>query len=282
MRSRKAAARYPPSVSASRTEIAAALGRLPASLAATVREVDRTIASGERMPASDLDGYLATGESALKAIRLALSAARAQAPSRILDLPCGHGRVLRWLRAAYPDAEIVASDLLEDGVDFCAAQYGARPVLSELRPTADRFGTDFDLIWVGSLLTHLDVTQWDVFFGVFRDLLAPGGVLVVTTHGELVAERMRRGHLYGYPAPVVIRALRAYEHTGFAFLPESPDSVEYGLTIARPAWTIARAMRAASDLRVACYTEALWANHQDVIALVRRPLDPDVADTPFT
>lgn len=266
----------------SRTEIAAAAGRLPASFAATVLDVDRTIAPGEQMPASDIEGYLATGESALKAIRLGLSAARAAAPSHILDLPCGHGRVLRWLRAAYPGADIVASDLLDDGVGFCATQYSARPVLSELRPTAERFGTNFDLIWVGSLLTHLDVTQWDLFFGLFRDLLSPGGVLVVTTHGELVAERMRRGHLYGYPAAVVIRALRAYEHTGFAFLPESPDSVEYGLTLARPAWTIERALRAGADLRVACYTEALWANHQDVLALVRRPLDPDMADTPLT
>jgi SAM-dependent methyltransferase len=262
--------------------VAAAPERLPDSFAVTAVAVDPTIAPGELMPAADVAGYLATGESALKAVRLALAAARAAQPRRILDLPCGHGRVLRWLRAAFPDAAVVASDLLADGVEFCAEQFGAVAVLSAPTPSADRFGGPFDLIWVGSLLTHLDVNQWDHFLPLFRELLRPGGVLVATTHGPLVAERLRRGHLYGYPAAAVVRALRRYEDTGFAFIPETPDSVEYGLSVARPAWVVDRAARAGADLRVALYGEALWANHQDVIALVRRPLDPDQADSPLT
>src|SRR5919201_3770682 len=75
--------------------------RLPEVFSAVRRPVVRDIAAGEQMPADDVPGYLATGESALKAVRLALLAARAAEPRSILDLPCGHGRVLRWLAAAF-------------------------------------------------------------------------------------------------------------------------------------------------------------------------------------
>jgi SAM-dependent methyltransferase len=256
-------------------------GRLPDLFAATRREVDPQLSASEQMPTGDLAGYLATGESALKAVRLALLAARSPEPTNILDLPCGHGRVLRWLAAAFPDARLTASDLLTDGVDFCAAAFGAVPIHSVPEPGPELFDDAYDLIWVGSLLTHVDVAAWDRFVALFDDLLAPGGVLVATTHGELVVERMRQGHHYGYPPRSVERALRTYDHAGFAFLEQSPTEIDYGITIARPAWVIDR-MTHTSDLRVALYTEALWANHQDVVALVKRPNDPDAADRPQT
>ena len=92
----------------------------PASLTVTARPVIETISGDERMPAEDVPGYLDTGRSALRAVRLAQFAAGVGDFTSILDLPSGHGRVLRWLKAAYPDAKLTASDLLTDGVDFCA------------------------------------------------------------------------------------------------------------------------------------------------------------------
>src|SRR5689334_7802613 len=248
-------------------------GRLPDAFAATRREVDDRLSPTEQMPTGDLAGYLATGASALKAVRLALLAARAPEPQRILDLPCGHGRVLRWLAAAFPDARLTACDLLTDGVDFCAEAFGAAPVHSVPEPSVELFGATYDLIWVGSLLTHVDVAAWDRFVALFDALLAPGGVLVATTHGELVAERMRQGHHYGYPSRAVERTLRTYDHAGFAFLEQSPTEIDYGITVARPAWVVDRLTRT-TDQRVVLCSEALWANHQDVVALVKRPNDP--------
>lgn len=54
---------------------------------------------------------------------------------RILDFGCGHGRVMRWLRAAYPNARITGTDVDKGGVDFCAATFGSHTVVS---------GYDFD------------------------------------------------------------------------------------------------------------------------------------------
>ena len=51
-----------------------------------------------------------------------------QAPRRILDMPCGHGRVTRVLRARFPDAAITVCDIDRDGAGFASDRFGARGV----------------------------------------------------------------------------------------------------------------------------------------------------------
>ncbi len=227
------------------------------------------------MPFADLDVYLEVGRSALQAIQLAQLLGGKSGFASILDMPCGHGRVLRWLRAAYPEAELSACDLLEDGVDFCAKTFGARPIYSTPRPTVEMFADRFDLIFVGSLLTHVDADAWERLIGLWHTLLKPDGLLVVTTHGDFVAQRMRAGHQYGYPGLSIKRLLRTYEHSRFGFLEESPESIDYGITLAKPDWTIAR-LTNHGDFRVVLYSDALWDRHQDVAAVVkgRAPIRP--------
>jgi SAM-dependent methyltransferase len=188
---------------------------------------------------------------------------------------------MRWLRAAYPTAQLTACDLLVDGVDFCRDAFGAIPVYSQPKITAAAFPSAYDLIWVGSLFTHVDAPDWDYLLSLFHQLLRPEGLLVLTTHGDLVAERMRTGHLYGYPERSVIRALRAYDHAGFAFLEEAPDSIDYGITVAHPSWVVRWAL-GHDDFRLVLYSEALWANHHDVVAVVKRASEPTIAESPYS
>lgn len=269
-------------------EVAASQGHPPAQsasrmlpLANTQAPVDSRISPLERMPFDDVAGYLAVGESALKAIRIALMAARRPDPLNVLDMGCGHGRVLRWLAAAWPAARFTACDVLADGVDFCADTFGATPVYSADSPDLSLFPERYDLIWVGSLLTHLNSHKWDEFLALFSGLLAPDGLLVATTCGELVKARMRRGDLYGYPTAAVERALRMHDETGFGFVEMNPDAVDRGLAFASPDWTIRR-VQSQTTLRVALYTEALWANHQDVVAAINRPLNLQGPNVPST
>ena len=241
---------------------------LPDTANALLARVLREISHDERMPTDDVGVYLDVGRSALDAILLAQRLAGLTGFTSILDMPCGHGRVARWLRAAYPSARLTVCDLLADGVDFCATTFDAVGVYSNARPTAAMFADRYDLIFVGSLLTHVDVDQWDRLIDVWRTLLRPSGLLVVTTHGELVAERMRGGELYGYPAQSITRLLRTYAHARFGFLEESPVSIDYGITLAAPDWTLARLLRH-DDFRVVLYSAALWDRHQDVAAVQR-------------
>ena len=227
--------------------------------------VSRHISLDERMLS---EKYFDVGESALRAIRLTQSLAGARDFTSILDMPCGHGRVARWLRAAYPAARLTACDVLKDGVDFCARTFSASAVYSSTHPEAAMFGDSYDLIFVGSLLTHVDADRWDHFLDLWWTLLRPGGLLIVTTHGDWVAERMRGGHLYGYPPLSIERLLRTYEHARFGFLEESPTSIEYGITLSKPDWVLRRLQRC-EDARVVLYSERLWDRHQDVAAIAK-------------
>jgi hypothetical protein len=58
------------------------------------------------------------------------------------------------LSAASPDAAITACDLDHEAVEFCARTFSARPAFSRELPEQIALPERFDLIWVGSLLTH--------------------------------------------------------------------------------------------------------------------------------
>ena len=95
---------------------------------------------------------------------------------RILDLPSGHGRALRYLQAEYPEADLTACDIIRGAVEFCAETFGATPVYGKEDPADIELGT-YDLIWCGSLVTHVDAPRWDDFLDLFENALEPGGLL---------------------------------------------------------------------------------------------------------
>jgi hypothetical protein len=64
--------------------------------------------------------YFSVRLSALRAIEGAIAHSNANFDvGRILDFPCGYGRVLRFLRARFPAASITAYDIDPVALDFC-------------------------------------------------------------------------------------------------------------------------------------------------------------------
>src|SRR5882672_2627015 len=96
------------------------------------------IAPKDGMYNGNLTHYMGVGYSALRCIGSNLLVAGVAEPARILDLPCGHGRVMRALRAAFPAAEITGCDLDQDGVAHCGRVFGATGVVSEEEPRSIR------------------------------------------------------------------------------------------------------------------------------------------------
>ena len=220
------------------------------------------------------DHYFAVGASAMACIDVSLQAAGKSVSDikRILDLPCGHGRVLRQLKSRFPEADITACDLSRDGVDFCASTFGVTPVYSHEDPNQIPLDPNqFDLIWIGSLFTHLNSHLWDGFFEFIQRVLKPQGVVIFTTTGRhhfnlFYVDRRNRA----CPEDLRQEMIDAYERTGFAYFRNPGSSVDYGGSLSHPSWVFAEIAKF-RDLRFVHFGERAWANHQDCFACIRDP-----------
>lgn len=234
---------------------------------AEVTGVSERMAPRDSMYRGNDEHYRSVGRSAWRCITTALLSAGVTEPRSILDMSCGAGRVLRVLARAFPNAALTACDLVKDGVDFCAEEFGATPVYSDVDLSKLAFESPFDLIWCGSLLTHLDAPLWLAPFRVFLRSLAPGGVAVVTLHGRWVAFRMRQGIDYGLPRDRIDAILAGYDAKGFGYA-DYVDQTGYGASVCTPAWILGE-LASWEEFRVVGYAEKQWDDHQDVLAIQR-------------
>ena len=215
--------------------------------------------------------------SAIDCIDEALRQGRLDKIQSILDLPSGGGRVLRFLARRFPAAKIVACDLQRDMVDFCAKEFGATPVYSA--PDFDQLSIDrsFDLIWCGSLVTHLNAPGIKSLFNFFARHLRSPGMFVFSTHGERAAQRMSDPNRdYGVSRDRIERMKEAFLKSGFGFAsyPREDDygvpdnGGQYGISLASPEWI--RGVTERSGLKEIYFAAQGWDNHQDVYGLVKR------------
>jgi SAM-dependent methyltransferase len=229
--------------------------------------VIETIAEDDEMYAGNRIHYFDVGNSALRCVRSALFAAGRPAPTRVLDLPCGHGRVLRTFKAAWPSAQFTACDVLRTGVDYCARTFGATPVYAERVPERTQLPGRYDLIWCGSLLTHFDLANWESLMRLFLRVLEPGGLLVATVQGRRTVDKILKGNLLGLKERQARELLEGYAKSGFAYQ-EYEHIPGYGLSLSSGAWSLAFVQRY-PELRTVGYTERGWDDHQDALALQR-------------
>jgi SAM-dependent methyltransferase len=212
--------------------------------------------------------YYRVGLSAISCIDEALKAGNLKDVRSILDLPCGGGRVLRFLVHRFAGAEITACELASGAVEFCARTFGAQPAFSSLNLDEVSLDKKFDLIWCGSLVTHLNETGITALLTLFRRHLSKNGIMVFTTHGDFVARRLpTRDFDYGLGAEQIENINRDYPKTGYGF-EDYPDEKNYGVSLTSPEWVRAR-VRKLGGLREVFFKECGWDNHQDVFGYVR-------------
>ncbi len=251
----------------------AILGYVPAVRQA-LAEVNERAPFDPPRAAPTADGavqFFERGRSALDCIEAAIEAADRLLPreasrsiDRILDLPCGRGRVMRVLSTAFPDAELTAGDIDKDAVDFCAEAYGAVPLYSDEDPARIETDAVFDLIWCGSLFSHLDADRWPGFLKFFETRLRPWGLLVFTTSGRFHAQNIVTRNR----EPDLAEAMRtAYTESGFAYQDDGPRP-GWGTAIASPAW-VCRQLEDRPGFRLLGYAERGWRLRQDVVACTR-------------
>ena len=226
-----------------------------------------TVSKADTMLGAHDDHYLSVGQSALAAIERALGGVE---PRSILDLPCGFGRVTRALRARFPQAAITVSDLDRPGVDFSAHEFGARAAYSVRDFRELDLGEAYDLIWVGSLITHLPTGQTRRLLSALGKHLSPGGILLATLQGPSIIPRLRETG-YGLPPGGAEAVIAEYERTGFGYRDYgggkdvygvSLTNDNYGISLTDEAWMAAAL--AECGLQLQAYEIQGWDNHHDI------------------
>jgi SAM-dependent methyltransferase len=212
--------------------------------------------------------YFDVGGSAIEVIAAAMLSSWLHRVDRVLDLPCGHGRVLRHLVRMFPSAQFDACDLDAEGVEFCAKTFGAKALHSKPELSEMDFGATYDLIWVGSLFTHVPEAQTARWLAHLAKFLSPHGIVVATLHGRWSVKVNEVAPYIG--ADRWAKVLNGYETVGYGYSDYVKDeTVEcvpegYGISLARPN-AIVKIVEAIPGIRIYSYNERAWADHQDVL-----------------
>ncbi len=245
------------------------------------RGVDKVLDPNDKEfgPHGTIDHYFSVGADALRLIVDALISNLRAPPTTILDLPSGSGRVTRHLRSFFPDARIIACDLYDYHVKFCVEQLGTEGALSRENFDLLNFDRKFDLIFCGSLLTHLPADLFEAAMRMIARTLSDIGLAVVTLHGRHSEHRQNIPQWKYIDTPLYHVARATIPETGFGYVDYNHEikatfsnQSRYGITFSRPSWTL-KVLERDFDNRILGYVERGWDEHQDVLVFGRPPLN---------
>jgi SAM-dependent methyltransferase len=215
------------------------------------------------------NNYISVGESAAEAIAISVAASQSESIEHVLDLPCGHGRVLRHLIGLFSNAQFDVCDLDEEGARFCQDQFGAHIVPANVDLSSVVFPRKYDLIWIGSLFTHLSERITRRYLSYLARQLSPTGIIVATFHGRW-SERMQT--LIPYTDELRWGVVKqGFDRWGYGYTDYAPglghDFVpgSYGISAVRPDHLMEIVERI-PGVRIFHFQEKGWGNNHDVLA----------------
>ena len=230
------------------------------------------IAERDSLLQGDAAHYFSIGEEAVQLIQRLRP--ELPATATILDLPCGHGRVLRHLRRNFPDAWLACCDIDREAVDFCSANFGATGFYSNEECDL-HFDRQFDLVWCGSLITHLSQDKTHKILDEMCKLLTPGGTLIATAHGDSVGDRIKTNKpesTYGLSDKGRSKVVREWQAGGYGYA-DYPEQSGYGISVISRAW-VDKFFADHPNAGLNEYIERGWDSHHDVFAVRRHSLSP--------
>jgi len=184
-----------------------------------------------------MEHYFHVGRSAIKVIANAMIVSGMTSFKSVLDLPCGGGRVTRHLPAFFPDAKLFVAELDKRKEAFVVKVFAATPtnVTPDFSSEPER---RFDLILVGSLLTHLNAAAFERAIEWLIKAVADNGLLLFTTHGRRHDFVERTMHRTIEPERWAAVA-RDCAQSGFGYVEtETKGSSTYGISWSAPSWVM--------------------------------------------
>jgi len=109
----------------------------------------------------------------------------------ILDFGVGCGRVLRWWQEYSRLISFSGCDINPELINWCKdhLNFGSFWVNPLLPPTIYK-ESQFDLIYLFSVFTHLTKETQQKWLDEFSRILVPGGILLVSVHGDFHAKNL--------------------------------------------------------------------------------------------
>jgi SAM-dependent methyltransferase len=141
----------------------------------------------------------------------------------LLEFASGYGRLTRHLARRIDAQRIWAADILPDAASFLHRTFGVHALHSAQEPAALALPRRFDVIWVGSLFSHLPRRRFGPWLRRLVDALSDEGLLIFSTHGaDVVAEVPKHASGFTFVAQSESRRLAPDEY-GSSFV--TPDVV---------------------------------------------------------
>lgn len=213
-------------------------------------------------PAKAVDAYFDGGEDCCRRFA-ALCAEHFQGTvGTVLEFASGYGRVTRHAHHMLPTTRWICCDIHLEAVEYARSQLKLEAIHSSTRPEAwDVGGQCFDVVFALSFFSHMPHVTFGDWLERLLDAVAPGGLLIFTTHGEVSESNMRAGGM----------AAR-FDESGFFWHPASDQRDlaldDYG-TSAVTLTYVHRALQHQPRARLIRYQQAWWWGHQDLY-VVRR------------
>ena len=227
--------------------------------------VDKTISPSDGMFDGRVEHYFFCGQSALRVLHAAISLAAVEMPKRILDYGAGAGRVTRWMKAAFPESTIHACDLREGDMAFLRTAFGIEAWTVGTDASRLTLPFSYDLIWVGSVITHLSEADAVQLFEKLLSFCNPGGLLALSFHGQTAIDRQDKTDFRYIHDPGWHQIKAGYAGNGYGYA-DYHGQVAYGISVCTPSWMV-RMIRATAVVRLVLLGERLWANHHDVVVV---------------
>jgi SAM-dependent methyltransferase len=212
--------------------------------------------------------YYDVGIDALKNVLLSMASEKMFSAEAILDFPSGYGRVARYLRGAFPDAKIHVGDIWQDAVTWTANQFRADIIEADADFSA-RFAARYDIIYCGSLLTHLPEHLGHKLLDFLTSHLSVGGLALITACGRknLAREASHFNERVFETRERLTALTNEYYRGAYAFAPY-PGETNYGRSFTPISWFHDYIVKR-PDLTITRFAERGWDDNQDVVTLKR-------------
>ena len=248
----------------------------------------KEVSPEDHMVTATMEIYFRVTDAAIECILRGLRAAgiNPEDVTRAMDYGCGYGRVYRAFPVMFPKAELAAVDLMEKAVTFCASTFGGTPIHSKEDFTTYLGDEPFDVVWLGSVFTHLPASSWHKLLAQLAAHTRKGGAVIFTAHGKTAIQHIENVVLKRNPYLIDKAFFDQMKATlpekGFDFAANvggnhahqvkmgmSVTQGTYGFSFSTREW-ITELFNQHPDWIMVDYAAPGWGGNHDAVTIVRR------------